>query len=78
MKKKKEKSRRTANNPKYLSKYWSFNPFLKTDIGDDNFTLSSMVFQTWTLKMDIKFAIISSSMRKVVGVLRECSVPWPQ
>ena len=48
MKKKEEekKSRRTANNPQYLSTYWSFNLFLKTDIEEDNFTLSSIVFHT--------------------------------
>ena len=34
------------NNPKYLSKYWPFNRFLKTDIEDDKFTLSAIVFQT--------------------------------
>ena len=37
-----EEERRTANNPQYLSTYWSFNRFLKTDIKEDNFTLSSM------------------------------------
>ena len=41
-----EEERRTANNPQYLSTYWSFNRFLKTDIKDDNFTLSSIAFHT--------------------------------
>ena len=47
MKKKEEQEeRRTAYNPQYLSTYWSFNRFLKTDIKEDNFTLSSMVKAT--------------------------------
>ena len=41
-----EEERRTANNPLYLSTYWSFNRFLKTDIEEDNFTLSSIEFHT--------------------------------
>ena len=46
MQKQEEEERGAASNPQYLSTYWSFNRFLKTDIKEDDFTLSSMVKAT--------------------------------
>ena len=46
-KKKRKKSRRTANNPLVISfKILVLQSFLKTDLEDDIFKLSSVVFQT--------------------------------
>ena len=48
MKKKEEekKVKKNSKQPPVSSTYWSFNRFLKTDIEEDNFTLSSIVFHT--------------------------------